>query len=159
MRVLVQYVAALCTFLFSTVAALYEGSEIKDHPFEWRSSAVFSQWVHGEVKTSSDILVVDYLVYAAKFKPFFPLLLLLGLLYFIALSGVVLFHKRKFSLIMYFGVWAVMLLLAAFFTFPAHSLGMKMMSIVFITSGTASGLAASLLYLIYKKEGVVVWGH
>ncbi|QUG39938.1 DUF4306 domain-containing protein [Psychrobacillus sp. INOP01] len=71
----------ICSFsllLFSTFISFYEGSQILTNPLVWEHTAVFSHWIKGDVTVSSDILTIDYLLYAAKHSPFFPLLMLLS---------------------------------------------------------------------------------
>lgn len=69
--------------LIFTLCAWYEGSEILDNQGEWKYSTPFSE----KVEDSKDISNLDYFVYAAKFRPMFPALMLVTLLYIITLSG------------------------------------------------------------------------
>ena len=82
-------------FLFSALAAWYEGSNILQNSREWKYTAVFSQMINGEVLHSSDILLVDYFIYAAKFFPTFPILMLLSGTHLILLIGYVLFKRSQ----------------------------------------------------------------
>ncbi|WP_430309059.1 DUF4306 domain-containing protein [Rummeliibacillus pycnus] len=82
---------ALILFIFSTAISLYEGSGITDDfPWEWKYSAPFTQLFSGNIEKSSDILYLDYFIYAAKFHPFYPLIMILSILYLIILAGMLL---------------------------------------------------------------------
>ncbi|WP_398290505.1 DUF4306 domain-containing protein [Sporosarcina sp. NCCP-2716] len=65
-------------FIFSTLASLYEGSEILNKPWDWKNTAIFSQLANGEVKNTSQVLFWDYFIYAAKFLPFYPICMLIS---------------------------------------------------------------------------------
>ena len=70
-RVMIQVGLSSMVFLFSTVVALYEGSNILQDSHEWKYPAILSQWLNGGVANQSDILLPDYYIYAAKFFPTF----------------------------------------------------------------------------------------
>lgn len=72
--------------LFSTVAAWYEGSAIIEHSLEWDYSTPFTHLLDIEILTGKEIVVFDYFVYAIKFQPFFPMVILISLLYMIGLT-------------------------------------------------------------------------
>ena len=67
-RFIFQFGAASAVFLFSTIAAWYEGSAILDHPLEWRNSTPITQLMNGSVHESSNILQWDFFIYAAKYQ-------------------------------------------------------------------------------------------
>ncbi len=55
----------------------------------------FSTWMHGEVTAASDILAIDHFVYAAKFQPLFPFLMVSSALVIVfLLAGSVLKNKK-----------------------------------------------------------------
>lgn len=66
---------SFCFLIFSTLISWYEGAQLLDTPWEWKYSAIFSTWLNGEVHSASDILEIDHFVYAAKFAPLFPFLM------------------------------------------------------------------------------------
>ncbi len=100
-KIILQFSLASILLILSTGVALYEGSEIVLKPWEWKYSAIFSQLSNGQVQNANDILLVDHFVYAAKFAPTFPILMLLSGTYIIALIGFVLF-KRNDKVFSYF---------------------------------------------------------
>ncbi|WP_455675570.1 DUF4306 domain-containing protein [Pradoshia sp.] len=90
---------ALFLFAFSSLGTWYEGSNLLSNPFEWRQSTPFSSVFHDSITSQSDITQLDFFVYASKFYPFFPTLMLLSLLYLITILGACTINdKRKSSL-------------------------------------------------------------
>lgn len=64
--------SAIMILIFSTFVAWYEGSNIVDDPFEWKYTAKFTNYFKGEVVDYHEISQLDYFIYAAKFYPLFP---------------------------------------------------------------------------------------
>ena len=81
---LFQFGIASILLLISTVCALYEGSAIVDHPREWKYSTPFSQFLYGEVNSNSSISQLDYFIYAVKFQPTFPVIMVISSLLIIS---------------------------------------------------------------------------
>jgi hypothetical protein len=94
-RVMIQVGLSSMVFLFSTVVAWYEGSNILQDSREWKYTAILSQWLNGEVINPSDILLVDYFIYAAKFFPTFPILMFLSGTHLLVLIGYILFKRSQ----------------------------------------------------------------
>lgn len=92
---MIQFGLSSMVFLFSTLVAWYEGSNILQNESEWKSTAVFSQWLNGDVLYGSDILLVDYFIYAAKFFPTYPILMLLSGTHLLILIGYLLFKRSQ----------------------------------------------------------------
>lgn len=65
----------------STAISWYEGSGIIDNPLEWKYSTPVSQIFNIEINNGQDISQLDYFVYAAKFQPFFPAIMIVSVLY------------------------------------------------------------------------------
>lgn len=94
-KIMIQLGLSSMLFLFSTIVAWYEGSNILGNSWEWKYTAIFSQLMKGEVVQPSDILLIDYFVYAAKFFPTFPILMLLSGTYLVILIGYILFKRSQ----------------------------------------------------------------
>jgi len=78
---------AFMFFCIATFAAWYEGSELVDNSFEWEHTAVFTAWIHdGEVERGN-ISQLDYFVYAIKFKPIFPIIMMVSFIYMVFAMG------------------------------------------------------------------------
>ncbi|QOV12143.1 YjdJ family protein [Viridibacillus arvi] len=94
LRFFIQFVTVLLLFFFSTFFAWYEGSTILENPWEWKYSTPFSQLLNGEVHSASDISQLDYFMYAAKFQPTFPVIMVTSSIYLLILIGYYSFKKR-----------------------------------------------------------------
>lgn len=96
----VQYISAIILFIFSTFVAWYEGSAIRDNPWEWQYSAVFSKLFNGEVTSRADLSQLDHFIYAAKFNPIFPVIMILSLSYLIILTTYLFFQRDTKKLVL-----------------------------------------------------------
>jgi hypothetical protein len=98
-KLIFQFGLALILLLFSAGVTWYEGSEVVDNSLEWKYSTPFTHLLNGGVEQSSDILPLDYFVYAAKFKPTYPILMLASVLYLLTISVYLLFKRnsKRFS--------------------------------------------------------------
>ncbi|MFL8938041.1 DUF4306 domain-containing protein [Rossellomorea oryzaecorticis] len=139
-RVVTQIGLGVAVLLFSLFATLFEGSEIVERPFEWEYSTPLS----GDVKEGSDISKLDYFVYAIKFKPTFPIVLAISMVYVLVVAGY-LFISRKRFYSLYLPVLAVLQLIVGWFMFSATTSGAQALSYVFI----ACGLVFLLIALMY----------
>ena len=95
-RLIVQFGVGIILLLVSIFSALYEGSEITFYNEEWAYSTPFTHLFKGGVKFPEEILQLDYFVFAAKFRPFFPILAFISVVYLLTLVGYVIFkHNSK----------------------------------------------------------------
>ncbi|MGG3563244.1 YjdJ family protein [Neobacillus rhizosphaerae] len=69
---------AIMVLGFSTLLAWYEGSNIVDDPFEWKYTAKFTSYYKGDISDYHDINQLDYFIYAVKFHPLFPALMVVS---------------------------------------------------------------------------------
>lgn len=78
---------SLTALVVSTFIAWYEGAQIYDNPWEWGNTALVSNYLNGyPITTEGQIVMLDHFIYAAKFQPLFPLLMVVSLLAFILVS-------------------------------------------------------------------------
>ena len=91
--ILIQFCILFVLLTGSTLAAWYEGSTILQKPWEWEYSTPISNFLHDGVQGSDQISQVDYFVYAAKFQPTFPIVMVISSIYFTILIG---FHFFKY---------------------------------------------------------------
>ncbi|WP_226679837.1 YjdJ family protein [Sutcliffiella horikoshii] len=78
---------AIMLFCIATFASWYEGSELVDNSFEWKHTAVFTSWIHdGEIERGN-ISQLDYFVYSIKFKPIFPIIMMVSFMYMVFAVG------------------------------------------------------------------------
>lgn len=88
-------IGAFLLFLFTSLISWYEGGQLRDHSIEWKYTAIFSSWINGEVTSSSDILVIDHFVYAAKYEPLYPLLMAISFFYLIFQLAFLIIKKSR----------------------------------------------------------------
>ncbi|MCA1322350.1 YjdJ family protein [Bacillus tianshenii] len=69
---------SVIVFFISTFFSWYEGSDLVVRESRWDTTAILSNWI-GEVNTKGDIYQLDYLIYAAKYKPLFPSIMIISL--------------------------------------------------------------------------------
>lgn len=74
-RNIVLLIGAFVTFVLATLVSWYEGAQLRDVPWEWKHTAVFSNWANDGFTNANNLLAIDHFVYAAKFEPLFPLLM------------------------------------------------------------------------------------
>lgn len=114
-KVILQFILALSLILFAAVVTRYEGSELLDNPWEWKYSAPFSNMLNGEINGKQDISQLDFFIYAVKFKPVYPTVLLLSNLYFIILSGYIFLSMTKLCYFLRI-IGALFIFLSTFFS-------------------------------------------
>ncbi|MBK3496415.1 DUF4306 domain-containing protein [Viridibacillus sp. YIM B01967] len=141
---------ALIVLFFTTLASWYEGAQILDHPLEWKYTAVFSNWINGEIVTSKDILMIDYFVYAAKFAPIFPLVTISSLLFVVFQMGFLIFKDNKMLMSIFLGFMAIGSFVVSGVLFSSPTEGLILFSIFFGIVGIIS--AVSLLLLKKAKK-------
>lgn len=97
---LIQFGVVAMIWFFSALVSWYEGSAILDDPWEWKYSTPFSHWLAGPVVHEHDISQLDYFVYAAKFRPVFPSLLIVCTVYLLILAASYL-NQRTFAYVLF----------------------------------------------------------
>ncbi|WP_404346698.1 YjdJ family protein [Sutcliffiella horikoshii] len=78
---------AIMFFCIATFASWYEGSELMDNLFEWKHTAVFTGWIHEGEVVRENISQLDYFVYSIKFKPIFPIIMMVSFTYMVFAIG------------------------------------------------------------------------
>lgn len=91
-KYLIHIITGTFVLMVSTLVAWYEGSTITNISWEWKYSTPFSNLFNIEILNGQDISQLDYFVYAVKFQPFFPALMLISVLYII---GIIIFYLIK----------------------------------------------------------------
>lgn len=153
-KIMIQFGLASILLILSTGATWYEGSTIVEKPWEWKHTAIFSQMVHGQVENVNDILPIDHFVYAAKFAPTFPLLMLLSATYFVILLGYILL-KHKGRIFSYFlSALGVLFVILSGFISKSPTTGLKIFFVSFLLIGILA-VAIALLRLINNKTGLI----
>jgi hypothetical protein len=151
-----QYLLASALLLFSTFAAWYEGSEIRDDPWEWKYSAFFSKMFNGEITNSADISQLDHFIYAAKFSPIYPTFIIVSLSYILILSLYLLLKRYKRSLIVLLFSFGILYLLLGLTVADSPTIGGKYFMSVFIAIGILNFIMSFLFYLKFRRNGKIV---
>ncbi|WP_409303910.1 YjdJ family protein [Peribacillus sp. SCS-155] len=154
-KILIQLGLSSMIFLFSTFAALYEGSQILDDPWDWKYSALFSNFVNGQVENDKEIIWIDHFVYAAKFMPTFPILMLLSGTYLVFLVGYILFNRRNKVYFTFLTIIGVINLFLSWLLTSSSTEGLKMFQNSFLIIGILS-IAISFLWILNKKDDIVI---
>jgi len=128
--IIVLLTASLILF-FSTLISWYEGAQILDDPLEWDYTAIFSNWINGEVTIGKDIVVFDYFIYAAKFSPVFPLLMVISLVVIMFQIFFLLFKNNQKILKIFFVVITFVFGIIALMLFNSYTMGLKIFSLFF----------------------------
>ncbi|AVR00382.1 hypothetical protein OBCHQ24_15685 [Oceanobacillus iheyensis] len=156
MKYIVQYLVALMILVISTFAAWYEGSTIRETPFEWKYSAVFSKWFNGEVKSVADISQLDHFIYAAKFSPVFPVLMVCSVSYFIILGLYTLFRKNSKTMIVLSLMLATLYVFLGALISESPTIGGSVFTIVFTAIGALHLILSLLFFIKIRKEKEIV---
>lgn len=155
MKYIVQYIVASILVVFSTFVAWYEGSAIRRDPWEWKYTAFFSEKFNGEITNASDISQLDHFIYAAKFNPLFPTLIIISLSYILILSGYLLLRKDTKKLIIFLLSIAVIYVIFGIVVADSPTIGGSYFTVTFLTVGVINLILAVLLSLKINKEGLI----
>ncbi|MFC2947009.1 YjdJ family protein [Virgibacillus sediminis] len=152
MKYIIQYLVAFIILIISTFAAWYEGSAIRFNSYEWRYSATFSKIFNGEVTSRADISQLDHFIYAAKFSPAFPILMVISLSYILMAGSYLWLRRNTKSLIVSHLVWSVLYLLLGVLTSNSPTVGGTYFTIVLVTIGILN-FALSLRSFLKVRKG------
>lgn len=152
MRYIIQYIASSAILLLATLSAWYEGSGIREDPFEWKYSAIFSKAINGSVTSPADILLLDHFVYAVKFKPLYPLIMVICSLYLLTLTAMLLLKFNTKKLAVYHGVLGVSLMVAGFIIKSSPTTGLSLFMWFFTITGILNLITSVFIKDRYPKE-------
>ncbi|MEB2629989.1 MULTISPECIES: DUF4306 domain-containing protein [Peribacillus] len=141
-----QMIIAALFFMVFTFCTWYEGSEIVDKPWEWKYSTLFTHVNDEQAIDAVDISNFDHFVYAAKFKPLFPLLMVLAASYIIILSGYILFKRRIKKMALFLLGFGVLFLFSSGFVSHSPTVGGNIFQAFFLIGGMIAIMAAALYY-------------
>ncbi|MFJ7310453.1 DUF4306 domain-containing protein [Peribacillus frigoritolerans] len=141
-----QMIIAALFFMVFTFCTWYEGSEILDRPSEWRYSTLFTHVNDEQAIDAVDISNFDHFVYAVKFKPLFPLLMVLAASYIIILSGYILFKRRIKKMALFLLGFGVLFLFSSGFVSNSPTVGGNIFQAFFLIGGMIAIMAAALYY-------------
>ncbi|WP_226530245.1 YjdJ family protein [Metabacillus niabensis] len=151
MKYLIQYLIAFMVMVFSMFAAWYEGSAIRENPWEWKYSAYFSKLLNGEITSRADLSQLDHFIYAAKFSPIYPSFIILSLFYILTLSGYLLLKSDRKRMTYYLFLCIITFLIGAIVT-DSPTIGGRYFAKIFTSLGIIHLALAFLIYLKMKKR-------
>ncbi|MDN7240731.1 YjdJ family protein [Planococcus sp. N028] len=145
---LLVLMTAFCFLIFSTLISWYEGAQLLDDPWEWKYTALFSNWLNGEVKTKSDIMEIDYFVYAAKFEPLFPFLMVSAALVILFQLVTWLLKGKEGAMNLFFMGMAILFFCASGMLASSPTTGLTFFAIYF----GVLGIVATLFVFLPKAQ-------
>lgn len=152
MRLIILFGVGVILLLVSIFSALYEGSEITWRTSEWAYSTPFTHYFKGWVMNPQDISQLDYFVYAAKYRPFFPVVVFISVVYLLTLVGYALFkHNRKWFNYFLFFIGSMLLVFSLFLS-NSVTTGGNTFFITSLSMGILYVISPFILSLIRKKN-------
>ncbi|MGG0409217.1 DUF4306 domain-containing protein [Peribacillus simplex] len=141
-----QMIIAALFFMVFTFCTWYEGSEILDRPWEWKYSVHFTQVNDYQAMDADDISSFDHFVYAAKFKPLFPFLMVITAFYLIILTGFILFKRSIKKMALFLLGLSILFLLSSGFVSNSPTVGGNIFQAFFLIGGMIAIIGAALYY-------------
>lgn len=151
----IRFGSAAVLLLVSAFASWYEGSAILDNPWEWTYSTPFSHYFHGAVQEKSEILELDFFIYASKFQPFFPVIMVISSLYLLITIGYLFLKRKKRLFAWYLFILGGGLLLLSYFIFNSPTLGGQLFFYIWLVSGALCVVfAVKTYYNMYNRPTI-----
>ena len=147
---IIYLIGAFILLGFSSLASWYEGAQLRDIPWEWKYTAVFSQWISGGVGNENDILAIDHFVYAAKFEPLYPLLMAISLLFIVLQVTAWLLKNRKTAQTILLVSVAAVLFVFSGLLMNSPTTGLTLFSLFFGVAGIA--IISGVLFQFSSKS-------
>lgn len=134
----------------STAISWYEGSGIIDNPLEWKYSTPVSQIFNIEINNGQDISQLDYFVYAAKFQPFFPAIMIVSVLYICTVVIFFIFQLNNQLAIILSGIISCLFIVISGIFFNSSTVGGNVF--FWITAVGAFIFVSMAISLWYRKK-------
>lgn len=150
-KIIIQLGLGIIIFLFSTFGAWYEGSALIDQPSEWKYSTPFTQLFDGRISDSTDISRLDYFVYSAKYKPLYPILMLISSVYLLSLLAYVNLREYRGGMSIFNFCLGILLMAFSIFLYNSPTEGAKMIYYTSLSIGFFI-IAGTAIYLIQSKH-------
>ncbi|MBB5150341.1 MULTISPECIES: YjdJ family protein [Ureibacillus] len=148
-----QMIVGVAIFIISTFCAWYEGSEIVENSFEWNYSTPFTNVFIQVITNGRDISQLDYFVYAVKFHPLFPTMMMISLLYILAVAGIYLIKVKSKWVISFWGIVGLICVLSSAFISISYTIGSSIFFWITSISGLLFIVIAGLMsFTKYKNQ-------
>lgn len=149
----IRFGSASILLLMSTIASWYEGSSLLDRPWEWKYSTPFSRYLYEDVQSKSDISQLDFFIYAGKFQPAFPVIMVVSSLYLLILIGYFFLNReyKKFACFLFFIGGGLLLLSTLIFNSP--TVGGRVFFYIWLISGVLCiVMTAKMYFQIFNRH-------
>lgn len=151
-KYILQLIIGILTLTISTFIAWYEGSAIIDNPFEWNYSTPFTGLFNIEITNGYDISQLDYFVYAAKFQPFFPAIMMVSVLYIMSVIGHYLIKRNTKWAIGFWGLTGCICILLSGLIINSPTIGGVIFFWMTSISGIISMIVTGIVWLRSNKH-------
>lgn len=108
-------------------------------------NTIFSIFI-GEVNSNSSISQLDYLVYAVKFQPTFPVIMVISSLYILILMGYHFLKPQHKRFAYYLSFLGGVLFLLSYFIFNSPTFGGQIFFYIWLVSGLLCIVTAVITY-------------
>lgn len=151
-KYVLQIIAGILTLVVSASIAWYEGSAIIENTLEWKHSTPFTNLFNGGTINGHDISQLDYFVYAAKFQPFFPSIMIVSVLYILSVTGHSLAKRNPKWGMGFCGLIGFILLLFSSLLYNSTTMGGNVFFWISLISGLLFIVVTVLLYKLYNTK-------
>ena len=155
-KYVLQFIVGIFTLVVSTFIAWYEGSTITNNSLEWGYSTPFTKLFNIEITNGRDINQLDYFVYAAKFHPLFPAIMIVSAFYILSVVGYLLINSKSKWTTGFWGLLSCIMLLLSGFIFNSLTNGGRILFWIALVSGLISIAVAMFAGLRNFKNKVTV---
>ncbi|GGA24280.1 YjdJ family protein [Psychrobacillus lasiicapitis] len=155
-RYVLQLIIGIFTLVVATFIAWFEGSALTINSLEWKYSTPFTKLFNVEITNGRDISQLDYFVYAAKFQPLFPAIMMGSAYYILSVVGYYLMKYKPKWAISFWGLIGCMMILVSGFIFNSATMGGKIFFWVTLVSGLIGIAVAVSVYFKHYKQKVSV---
>ncbi|MDN4492815.1 YjdJ family protein [Ureibacillus aquaedulcis] len=145
-KYVLQLLIGIFIFVVTSFIAWYEGSAITENTLEWRYSTPFTKLFNIEISNGADISQLDFFVYAVKFQPLFPTIMIISLLYILSVTGFYLIKSNSKWAIGFLGTISFIMLSISGLTFNSTTSG-----------GDIYFWITSLGGLLFMEVAALVW--
>lgn len=149
-KYVIQLIIGSLILLMSTAISWYEGSGIIENSLEWKHSTPFSQLFNMELNNGQDISQLDYFVYAAKFQPFFPTIMIVSVIYIFIVLIFFIYRLNRQSAIILAGIISCVFIVISGMFFNSSTIGGNVF--FWITTVSAIIFMCLAISLRYKKK-------
>nr|WP_161485675.1 DUF4306 domain-containing protein [Gracilibacillus phocaeensis] len=147
---MLRLIVSFSFFVIFLWFALYEGSFLLMDNTEWNSSTKFTHFLYTNPNLPTDIVNVDFFIYAIKFRPVFPVISLVCLLYglYILLRGLETKYQfiRKLRYLL-----GGLFIVAAFWMFSTLTVGTILFSTIVFIVGLGYLTGPFIKNMVYRN--------